>query len=231
MDDLASRLLAIPALKWHVHEAVVARRLDIDSERLSELLLYLKKGGRGSKRRRSWETSSHPPTDLSAADNSLRIKYAPYGDDKVRFFAIGYHFDRPTMKNQAKLLRAIVGEAKEDDEATRKRRQRGSLPWATGIRCPAATAFQKIDLPLLRLHFVTWFEAGCDREAVGNEIQLLLQCCNRIPESRSSFRSVSNEDSVPVQRPSMATPPSPRAITPPPPSSRIGLDCPVYQYP
>jgi hypothetical protein len=38
------------------------------------------------------------------------------------------------------------------------------------------------------------FRAGCDREAVGNEIRLLLQCSNRIEESHSSFRSVSNEE-------------------------------------
>lgn len=38
MDDLASRVLALPPVKWHVHEAVLARIHKVDRTCLSDAL-------------------------------------------------------------------------------------------------------------------------------------------------------------------------------------------------
>lgn len=235
MDELSSRLLMIPASKWHVHEAVIARKLRLDREgtNLSELVSYLKKGGKGSKRRGSWEASSHT-IDL-CADNEALIKFAPYGADGIRYFAIGVHRDRPTMNNQVKLLRGIVGEGLDDSE-TKERRRLGWLPWATRIDCPEATAFEEIDLPAISFAFEGWLEDDGHLESVGQDVRALLRAMNCVEDdtidpmpaaSNDADEYTDDEDEAtkenapsPEQQPrirrrlyNMTT----RTITPPPP--------------
>jgi hypothetical protein len=77
MDDLASRLLALPTSKWHVHEAVVVSLLAVEQEGLTDPLLFLKKGGKGSS-----QTTTIMGGVLSRANGSKHqqhncIKYTP----------------------------------------------------------------------------------------------------------------------------------------------------------
>jgi hypothetical protein len=216
MAEWVKSLEGLNGTKWYIHERVMACQLAMIPqetksvrEQLSILLAGLKKGGFGSKHKKTWISTGHAPMDLEAAEgNSLNVHYLPHGDREEfarahlaekrfvhavpRYFWVGVvsHVLHPiTIRDQLDLLEAIMGKASSLNMKTRIRRQSSWLPFLNQERGSIVKQFrEEVDVPNIARQFEHLFDGPQNLTGVEHQIRELLLCSNVATTRRSSLR-------------------------------------------
>lgn len=148
-----SRLRGFPNQKWALHEIPVCEKLVIkrteatsESEELTRFLAVLERGGKGDKKRKTFEPTGYGPIDLKDSNNAWNISYEVYGSKQEfstnslsskkrvkrspRYFTFGS--DGVPIATQMALVDAVKGEAKGLSSSVSTRRSNALIRWYNG---------------------------------------------------------------------------------------------------
>jgi hypothetical protein len=138
---------------------------------MSELIIALKKGGRGNKRGPDFEPTGLPPIHLEdrSTPNDLKVHFIKHGREeqfpanslvipctvlaKPRYFSFDQK-GRVALNVQHQLVRCTTGEDKKGlDDETAQRRSSTWRKWFDGADGDAVQSFETSDLPDIARQF------------------------------------------------------------------------------
>jgi len=171
LANTIARLKAICPNKWHIHEKVLCVDIGLKptesvsyASQLPEIVIALRKGFKGSKRKGTLEMTEIQCIDLgdTGTPNPLNIHYCPHGSDESfpadalkslsmisrqpRYFSFGP--DTVEIKMQLSIVKLVIGEDSTLDEETAKRHQQLWKGWYLKER-EACVVFERDDLPVI----------------------------------------------------------------------------------
>lgn len=188
LKDTITRLKSIPTNKWHIHEAVLCRKLGMAAQdglsvrrQLSNLVSALQKGHSGDRRRGTYESTGLPVMNLGdiGTANALNVHFTVHGyfepfptdslqssstvSARPRYFSFGTN--SVPIATQLSIVKLVTGTDSTLDAKTAKRRQDLWKSWYEKDR-NAAVVFEKEDLPTI----VEQFPSVWDKETIPSKV-------------------------------------------------------------
>lgn len=202
MNEHVESLRGLPRSKWHIHEAVLCRRLGLVPKegiavrgRLSRLISFLKKGSEGSPRKGTAIACHYGAIDIKAVEeNILGVNYINHGRceeftaDSLaatatitaipRYFSFGAKI---SVSRQLEFVKAFTGaNSATMKKATRTRRANNWLLWYRRDSGHDVKSFEALDLAVLLLEFQDLFDHDCNMSTIHSEIRALLVASNAV---------------------------------------------------